>query len=316
MRKVVTFLVILGILFGCFSCSRNKEEKKEKVSVVLMALNSDYWNMVSTGAKKAGEKLGVEVDVLGPSTETMVVEQVGIVENQIVAGASAIVLAALQPAAMMPVLNTAVKSKVPVVLIDTAIPEFKEQISYVGTVNIDGGAAAGKYLAENLQEGSKVAIVRGVEGSPTHDDRAKGCIDTLKDAGIEVVSIQPANSFRDLAMTVTENILQAFPDVKGIYATNDEMALGALKAVEGAQRKDIIVIGFDGAKDALESIKDGALSATVAQNPINEGYLGVEAAVKALRGERVEKRIDTGIEIVTKENVNEFQENIDKQMRL
>ena len=114
-------------------------------------------------------------------------------------------------------------------------------------------------------------------------------------------------------MTVAENIIQAHPDLAAIYATNDEMALGALKAVEGA-KKDIIVVGFDGQKDALASIEEGKLSATVAQHPFQEGYFGVEAAIKAIKGEEVDSRIPTPIEVITKDNVAEFKEKIRKQM--
>jgi len=218
----------------------------------------------------------------------------------------------LQPSSVIPALEKAKQANIPVVMIDTNV-DWPDKVSYVGTENYEGGKMAGEYLASNLDPGAKVAIIRGITGSPTHDDRSAGAIDYLKEHGIDVVTIQPANSERGLAMTVAENIIQTHSDLSAIYATNDEMALGALKAVEGA-KKDIIVIGFDGQKDALDSIEEGRLDATVAQHPFDEGYLGVEAAIKAIRGEEVNPRIPTPIEIITKDNVTEFKEKIRKQM--
>jgi len=208
----------------------------------------------------------------------------------------AIVLAALQPASTMPVLAEADREGIPVVLMDTGIPEYANQVSYVGTKNVDASRKAGEYIASMLKAGDQIAIVRGVEGSPTHDDRAKGLIEVMDEKGIKVATIQPANSERGLGMTVGENILMANPDIKAFYCTNDEMALGVLEAVKGVGRTDIIVVGFDGSADALSSIKEGGLSASIAQSPINQGYISVKAAVDFLNGKNVEKRIDTGID--------------------
>ncbi len=318
---LVVMLVTSIMLAGCSSSTNSQsdsnngnseENAKERIAVILMALNSDYWNMVASGAKKAGKDYNINVDVLGPSTETDVTGQVSMIEDQITSGVSAIVLAALQPSSVVLTLDEAKQSNIPVVLIDTDV-RWPDKVSYVGTENYDGGKKAGEFLADKLDSGAKVAIIRGITGSPTHDDRSNGAIDYLKEHGIDVVTIQPANSERGLAMTVAENIIQAHPDLAAIYATNDEMALGALKAVEGA-KKDIIVVGFDGQKDALASIEEGELSATVAQHPFDEGYSGVEAAIKAIKGEEVDSRIPTPIEVITKDNVAEFKEKIRKQM--
>ncbi|NQT61017.1 MAG: sugar ABC transporter substrate-binding protein [Bacteroidetes bacterium] len=279
-----------------------------------MAVNSEYWSMVSAGAYKAADEFGVKVNILGPEAETETMKQIAIIENSIVKGVDSIVLAALQPASTIPVLEEADKAGIPVVLIDTGIPDYVNQVSYVGTKNVVASAMAGEYIASKLNVGDKMAIVRGVEGSPTHDDRAKGCVDTLKEHGIEVATIQSANSERGLAMTVGENILQSIPEVKAFYCTNDEMALGVFEAVKGAKRDDIIVVGFDGSGDALKSISNDEMSATIAQSPFNEGYLGVKTAVENLMGKPVEKRIDTGITVVVKENVTALQESVNADM--
>ncbi len=322
MKKTKRFMcgVIIGIIMisisgvGVFANGQEEEGGKLQIDVILMAVNSDYWNMVSAGAYKAADEFGVDVNILGPESETQTMKQIAIIEDSITKGADAIVLAALQPASTMPVLAEADSAGIPVVLIDTGIAEYKNQVSYVGTKNIDASAKAGEYIASKLKAGDKVAIVRGVEGSPTHDDRAKGCIDKLNEYGIDVVTIQPANSERGIAVTVAENILLATPDVKAFYCTNDEMALGVLEAVKGEGRSGMIIVGFDGSGDALNSIANGELSASIAQSPINEGYLGVKAAVEHIRGMSVDKRIDTGITVVTSENVAELKALITAEM--
>jgi ribose transport system substrate-binding protein len=283
---------------------------KIRVGVVVKALNSDYWRLVEAGAKDAANKLGIEVTVLGPDAETKVTEQVSMIEDQITKKVSALVVAPSQPSSAIPVFERAKAQNIPVVLIDTDA-QWDGKVSFVGTGNYVGGKQAGEFLVKKLGKGAKVAILRGALGDPTHDERANGAIEVLKTEGLEVVTIQPANSERQMGMTVMENILQANPDIQGVYATNDEMALGALRAIEAA-KKNMIVVGFDGSPDALKSIKEGKLTASVAQNPYNIGYMGVEAAVKAAKRENVEKRIDTGTKVVTQENVDEEQARLAK----
>jgi len=310
---MMVLLISVSFVFGAGKTEESSSDSYE-IDVILMAVNSDYWNMVSAGAYKAGAEFGVKINIMGPEAETETMKQIQIIEDSITRGADAIVLAALQPASTMPVLAEADSEGIPVVLMDTGIPEYANQVSYVGTKNVDASAKAGEFIGNQLKAGDKVAVIRGVEGSPTHDDRAKGLIDTLSTMGIQVATIQPANSERGLGMTVAENILMSIPDLKAIYCTNDEMALGALEAAKGAGREDLIIVGFDGSGDALSSIREGELTASIAQSPINQGYLSVKAAVDHLNGKSVEKRIDTGITVVTKDNVDSLQKSINDEM--
>ncbi|MBE3580650.1 MAG: sugar ABC transporter substrate-binding protein [Thermoanaerobacteraceae bacterium] len=322
MRKKLLALVLLGaavafVLAGCGGSqgqspqgTGNQETQAGgtiRVAVIVKALNSDYWHLVEAGAKDAGAKLGVDVTVLGPAAETQVTEQVSMIEDQITKKVSALAVAPSQPSSAIPAFDRAKAQNIPVVLIDTDAP-WDSKVSFVGTGNYVGGKQAGEFLAQKLGKGGKIAILRGALGDPTHDERANGAVEVLEAQGLEVVTIQPANSERQMGMSVMENILQANPDIQGVFATNDEMALGALRAIEAA-KKNIIVVGFDGSPDALKSIQESKLTASIAQNPYNIGYMGVEAAVKAAKGESVEKRIDTGTKVITKDNV---QEEMDK----
>lgn len=318
--KVLSLLVgvilICSLIAGCggqqaSQSSENEQQKAEetiKIGVIVKALNSDFWKTVEAGAKAAGKDLGVEVEVLGPSAETAVSEQINMIEDQITRGVSALAVAPSQPASAIPVFDQAKAAGIPVVLIDTDAP-WEDKVSFVGTGNYNGGKQAGEFIAEKLGKGGKVVILRGAAGDPTHDERSNGAIEVLREKGLEILDIQPANSERGLGMTVMENILQVHPDVQGVFATNDEMALGALRALQAAN-KEIIVVGFDGSPDALKSIENGELTATVAQNSFNIGYQGVVAAVKAAKGEPVDKRIDTGTKIISKDNVKEEMEEL------
>ncbi|WP_366749757.1 sugar ABC transporter substrate-binding protein [Tepidanaerobacter sp. EBM-38] len=287
---------------------QQEAEEPIKIGVVVKALNSDFWKTVEAGAKAAGKDLGIEVEVLGPSAETAVSEQIDMIEDQITKRVSALAVAPSQPASAIPVFDQAKAAGIPVVLIDTDA-QWDDKVSFVGTGNYNGGKQAGEFIAEKLGKGGKVVILRGAVGDPTHDERSNGAIEVLKEKGLEVIDIQPANSERGLGMTVMENMLQVHSDIQGMFATNDEMALGALRAIQAAG-KEIITVGFDGSPDALKSIEEGELTASVAQNSFNIGYQGVVAAVKAVRGEAVDKRIDTGTKIISKDNVKEEQQKL------
>jgi ribose transport system substrate-binding protein len=283
--------------------NKSASNEEVKVSVVLKALNSEYWKLVQRGAMDAGKKEGVTVDVMGPSAETDVQKQVTLIQDQITNNVNALVVAPSQPATVLNVLQQANKNKIPVILADTDA-NYAEKVSFVGTGNIVAGQEGGKYMANKLHKGDKVAIIRGALGDKTHDDRTKGAEKALKAAGIKVVTIQPADSDRAKAMNVMQNILQSNPGIKAVFVTSDDMALGALRAVQSKNSK-VMVVGFDGTSEGLNSIKSGGLDAEVAQDPYKIGYMAVDAAVKAIHGQSVDKRIDSGANVITKENVDE-----------
>jgi ribose transport system substrate-binding protein len=283
--------------------------KEIQVAVVLKAINSDYWSIVKAGADAAAKELGVKVEVIGPNAETDIAGQASMMEDQIVKKVSALVVAPSQPSAAIATFDKADAAGIPVLLIDTNADWGKKK-SFIGTGNEAGGAVGGAYIASKLQKGDKVAIIRGALGDGTHDDRTNGAKKAMEDAGLEIVTVQPADSDRNKGMSVMENILQANPDVKAVFCSNDEMALGAERAVQQANKKSIIIVGFDASPDALKSILAGELAGSVAQSPFNIGKMGVEAAVKIAKGETIEARIDTGTEMITKDNAQKAQDDL------
>lgn len=266
MKRFATFalaaVMILMTLTGCGSTPKESDKSgvdKPTYGVICQAMNSEYWLGFAQGAKEGAEEVGVEVLVNGPKEETEIVGQISMIEDYITKGVDALLVAANQAEAIIPTLEAAQKKGIPVMEVDVEVG-WDGRVCYVGAGNYNGGVEAGKWYNANLPAGSNIAIIRGAMGDPTHDLRANGCLDTLE--GMNVVSIQPADSLRDKAVSVMENILTSNPDVKGVFCTNDEMAMGALKAVEAAG-KDIKVIGFDGTMEALYSIESGGLAASV-----------------------------------------------------
>lgn len=289
-----------------------------EITTICMALNSDYWHMVEAGAKLAGKDLGVKVNVIGPNAESDSATQINMVEDAVNNKVDAIVLSPNEPTSLVSAAQTVKNAGIPLVVIDSMLNTEDESLysCFVGTGNEAAGEQGGQYIASKLQKGDKVGIIRGLVGQTVHDQRANGAQKAMEAAGLNVISIQPADSDRGKAVNVAENMLQANPDIKAFYSTNDDMALGAYQAVAAAGLKDVVVVGFDGTFNAMDSIAKGEMSASIAQLPVEEGYQGVVNAVKILKGESVEKRQALDVEVLTKENVTNFRKELEKKIAL
>jgi ribose transport system substrate-binding protein len=303
-RKRAALLLLSGLTAG--ACNRGKEDLT--IALVTKAMDSEFWLMVADGAKAgAAERPGVKLTIVAPDREINVDQQVSILEDQVRRGVKALVVSPAGSAQVMSALELASSRGIPVVLIDTDAP-FAKKVSYIGTDNRRGGQLAAKCLVDRLGGQGEVALISGVPGNESQDARAQGFIDAVAQVpGMKLVAQQPANSERSLGLTVMENILTAHPEVKGVFATNDQMALGAMEALAArGLRGKVAIVGFDATKEAVQATVDGKLAGSVAQNPRAMGQKGVEAALAALDGRPVDKRIDTGTELVTKENAEKY----------
>lgn len=287
-----------------------------EITTICMALNSDYWHMVEAGAKLAGKELGVKVNVIGPNAESDSATQINMVEDAVNNKVDAIVLAPNEPTSLVSAAQTVKAAGIPLVVIDSMLNTEDESLyaCFVGTGNIAAGGHGGDFIASQLNTGDKVGIIRGLVGQTVHDQRADGAQEAMEKAGLQVISIQPADSDRGKAVNVAENMLQANPDIKAFYATNDDMALGAYQAVAAAGLKDVVVVGFDGTFNAMDSILKGEMSASVAQLPVEEGYQGVVNAVKLLKGESVEKNQALDVVVLNKNNVADFRKTLEAKI--
>jgi ribose transport system substrate-binding protein len=220
---------------------------------------------------------------------------------------SALAVSPAGVAEIVPVLDKAHAAGIPVVIVDTDVP-WAYRASFVGIDNRLGGRIAGEYILKAIGGKGKVAVIRGVLGVATQEGRLTGFRDAIANSpGVELVAVQPANSERALGMQVMENILTSHPDVKAVFGTNDQMALGAMEAIEARHLTGkIVLVGFDATREALRAIEAGEMNAVMAQYPERIGKRAIEEAIKAARGLPVEKRIDIGTALVTKENVAQF----------
>jgi len=285
------------------------------VAFVPKALNSPFWGEMQEAGEREAAALGVKLVSLAADRETDVERQFQIIENLIQQRVDAILLAPSGSKELVPAILKANDAGIPVLLLDTRIDEEAaasvgaEVLTYIGSDNFEGGAVAGRYLAAELGGVGEIAIIEGISGHETADQRRLGFLSGIESSpGIHVVASQTANWERARAYTVAENLLQAHPDLGAVFAANDEMALGALEAIDAAGRMDeIVVIGFDAIPDALANIRSGRLLGSVAQFPSEMGRLGVKHAVELVRrGTMPPDEVLTRVELIDRGNVDNF----------
>lgn len=265
-----------------------------------------FWAAVEQGAKDKAAELGVEVVVVAPPAESDVQAQITQVEDLIAQGIDGLAIAPTDPNALAPVVDAAKAAGIPVVFVDTR--GINEGVTFIGTNNEVGAALAADFMCKNLPQGSEVAILQGLISQSTGQARADGSKKGLEACGLKVVAEQTAEWDRAKGLSVTENILAGNPNIKGIFASNDNMALGAVEALKSAAKlADVMVVGFDANPDAAASIIAGEMTASVAQAPANMGGFSIQALVDLRAGKTLEPWIDTGTVLVTKENAAEYQ---------
>lgn len=313
MKKVLSLLLasmMILLLSACGDKEQPGAEPKQdqlRVAFIVKTLNNPFFVDMQKGAEKAAEELGLELYFTAPEKETDIEKQIQLVENSIIDGFDAIVLSAAGPVELIPSIKKANKANIPVVLVNDTIDfealeaEGGEYITYVGIDQAIAAGHAGKYVAEHFADGAKVAILEGVPGIVAGEQRKQGFLAEISgNSKIEVVASQPANWEREQGFNVMQNLLQSHPEINVVYACNDEMALGAVEAIEQAGLTGkITVLGFDATDDAKEAIKAGKMAGSVAQYPSEMGYQAVIAAFKAIKGEKVEKEILTKTELIT-----------------
>lgn len=304
MRKVLNIIFGVSFLFCTTGCQQRVVQGDQiHITAILKTVSSEYWKFVEAGIKKAYKEYGVEGSVVGPASEGHILDQVHLMEDVFSQRPDALILAPILPSTTISVLDRFKHLHVPVIFVDTDAP-WQCKTSFVGTDNWTAGRKGGEALAHLLHAGDKVALIGGALGNSTTDERMRGARDAIQEAKLNIVAQQPADSDKVKAMAVMENILQTHPDVKGVFAANDEMALGALRAVKESG-EHVKVIGTDGTIEAIKSVLRGELTGTVAQNAYWMGYRAVETALKKLKGKTVPRRIDSGVEMITRNNAQE-----------
>ncbi len=281
--------------------TRAAADSKLYVNMKGPGAGNPFWAAVEAGAKAEGHRLGVDLIVLAPPTESDVQRRSPRSRTLLLRGVDGIAIAPTDPEALGPALDDAIAQGVNIVYVDSN--GNNEGVTFIGTDNQAGAAIAGQYLCDNLEEGSKVALLQGIISTTTGQLRATGGAEALKACGLDLVAELPADWDVQRGQAVTEDILTQHPDLAGIFASNDNMALGAIEALRLQGLIDqVTVIGFDANPNAADSILAGEMSATVAQNPFNMGYFGVESLIALINGETLDPVIDTGTVLVDESN--------------
>jgi ribose transport system substrate-binding protein len=282
-----------------------------KLAVIPKGTTHVFWKSVHAGAMKAAEELGgVTVDWQGPIVEDDRESQIKLVETFIQKHVDGIVMAPLDDKALIAPVVAAGKAGIPVVIIDSNLADPSAYVSFVATDNYKGGALGAKRLAEALGDAGKVILLRYQVGSASTENREKGFLDEIaRHPKIQVVSSnQYAGPTVESALTNSQTLLTKYGEgqVDGVFCPNESSTNGMLRALDTSGRAGKVkFVGFDASPELLEALKKGQLSGLVVQNPFKMGYEGVKAMVEHLRGEKVEKQIDTGVVIVTPENLSQ-----------
>ena len=278
-----------------------------RVAVIPKGTTHEFWKSIHAGASRAARELGVDIIWKGPQKEDDRAQQITVVEDFISAGVDGIVLAPLDDRALMRPVQDAVRDKIPVVIIDSAL-QGSDFVSYVATDNYKGGVLAGRRLGELLKGQGRIFLIRYQEGSASTVQREAGFYDTVTKEFPGIVLLvkdQYAGATTETAYQLAENLISRFPDVDGVFAPNESSTFGTLRALQESRLAGkIVFVGFDSSPKLVQGLRDGDIQGLVIQNPDMMGYLGVKTVVAHLRGEPVEKVIDTGVVLATKDNMD------------
>lgn len=275
-----------------------------KVGFVVKSLADQYWILVKAGAQAAAKENNVDLTFIAPNAESDVEKQVQNIETLVAAKVDVLCVAPSNDETVLPALQNAVKAGIKVIAVDTD-SSLPEKLSFIGTGNEVAAKDGAKWAGEQIGEGGTAIILRGRLGDATHDAREKGLKAGLEEAGIEVLESQAADSTEEKGLSVTENLLQKYPDVKLVITTADSMATGAYNAVVAA-KSEATVYGFDGTIPVSEKVEKGEMLGTTAQSPYDMGVIAIQSAVKVMNGETLEKVIDSGSKVINKDNAADF----------
>ncbi|MEU5630196.1 substrate-binding domain-containing protein [Streptomyces rishiriensis] len=301
LAAVVTVAVVgaTSFLHGGSSPSANP-----KIGLALSTLNNPFFVQIQSGAKAEAKKLGVDLTVTDAQNDAS--QQANQLQNFTSSGYDSIIVNPVDSDAASNSVKAADKAKIPVIAVDRGVNKAAVD-ALVASDNVAGGELAARTVAEKLGGTGKIVILQGQAGTSAARERAAGFAQGLKAyPGIQVLAQQPADFDRTKGLDVMSNLLQAHPDVQGVIAANDEMALGAIKALGAKAGKSVQVVGFDGTPDGLKAVEQGTLYASVAQQPSQLGRIAVDNALKALRGKKVEETVKVPVKVVTEANVAGF----------
>ncbi|MEZ8045601.1 ribose ABC transporter substrate-binding protein RbsB [Vibrio sp. 10N.237.312.C02] len=292
MKKLAT-LISAALLSTTVSVSA---QAQDTMAIVLSTLNNPFFVTMKDGAEAKAEELGYKLIVLDSQNDPS--KELSNIEDLTIRGVKAILINPTDSDAVSNAIRIANRSNIPVLTLDRGASRG-DVVSHIASDNVIGGEMAGHYIMEKVGEKAKVIQLEGIAGTSAARERGEGFMNAVNGSDLELLASQPADFDRTKGLNVMENLLAANPDVQAVFAQNDEMALGALRAVQ-ASGKDVMIVGFDGTDDSIAAVNRGLLGATVAQQPDLIGSLGIEMADKVLKGETVDEYVPVPLKIIAK----------------
>lgn len=289
-------LTLLASALVLGSLASNVALAKDTIALAVSTLDNPFFVTLKEGAEKEASKLGYNLVVLDSQNDPS--KELSNVEDITVRGAKVLLINPTDSTAVANAVRVANKKNIPVITLDRGAAQG-DAVSHIASDNVAGGKMAGDFIAEKLGDNAKVIQLEGIAGTSAARERGEGFKQAVQAHKFEILASQPADFDRTKGLNVMENLLTAQPNVQAVFAQNDEMALGAIRAVQAAN-KSVLIVGFDGTDDGMKAVKSGKLGATIAQQPNLIGALGVQTADKIIKGEKVEAKIPVPLKVVTK----------------
>ncbi|KEI15665.1 D-ribose transporter subunit RbsB [Clostridium novyi B str. ATCC 27606] len=299
-KKIIAICASILLVLGFVGCSnKHTQAREKKIGMVVSTLNNPFFVSLKEGAEKRSRELGYELLVLDSQNDPA--KERSNIEDLIQGGISVLIVNPTDSDAVINSVQVANKANIPVITVDRQA-NGGEVVSHIASDNIKGGELASSFIIDELKNKKDIKVVelQGIPGVSATRERGKGFHNIIdKKSNLKLISSQAANFDRAQGLSVMENIIQAQSDFDAVFAHNDEMALGAAKALKTANKK-IIVVGFDGDEDAKTAIEKSEISATVAQQPVLMGSISIETAVKIFNGQNISKNIPVKLRLITK----------------
>ncbi|WP_432322730.1 ribose ABC transporter substrate-binding protein RbsB [Yersinia enterocolitica] len=294
MKKLATLISVVAL---SATVSANALAK-DTIALVVSTLNNPFFVSMKDGAQKEADKLGYNLVIL--YSQNNPAKELANVQDLTVRGTKLLLINPTDSDAVGNAVKMANQANIPVITLDR-LANAGTVVSHVASDNRFGGKMAGDYIAKKVGSDAKVIQLEGIAGASAARERGEGFKQSMEKNKFQLLASQPADFDRTKGLNVMQNLLTAHPDVQAVFAQNDEMALGALRALQTAGKTDVLVVGFDGTDDGIKAVESGKMGATIAQRPDQIGVIGVQTADKVLKGEKVQAVIPVDLKLVTKQ---------------
>ncbi|HHH0561405.1 TPA: ribose ABC transporter substrate-binding protein RbsB [Yersinia enterocolitica] len=293
MKKLATLISVVAL---SATVSANALAK-DTIALVVSTLNNPFFVSMKDGAQKEADKLGYNLVIL--DSQNNPAKELANVQDLTVRGTKLLLINPTDSDAVGNAVKMANQANIPVITLDR-LANAGTVVSHVASDNRFGGKMAGDYIAKKVGSDAKVIQLEGIAGASAARERGEGFKQSMEKNKFQLLASQPADFDRTKGLNVMQNLLTAHPDVQAVFAQNDEMALGVLRALQTAGKTDVLVVGFDGTDDGIKAVESGKMGATIAQRPDQIGVIGVQTADKVLKGEKVQAVIPVDLKLVTK----------------